>query len=290
MKILRALCDLGSQINLISGHAMQTLRLRKNPTHMHIRNVNGEVVAAKGIARLNLIAKIDDKVTEQIDAYVVPNMLHNLPKQKIDISKWNHIRKIQLADSNFNEPGKIDLLLGADFYSRTIINGIRKMNGAPTAQRTTFGWIVFGGHDDTFMHASLVNTITHGEKSVTNDELMVMLGKFWQLDHVPIKRYRTQEEQKCEDIFTKSITTDAEGRYIARMPLQPDATKPIGTYELAYARLMQMERRFARDPVLKENYIKFMHEYEALEHMELVLLMNAIATQQFTFRIMQQEG
>lgn len=69
---------------------------------------------------------------------------------------------------------------------------------------------------------------------------MEMLAKFWRLDQVPTKRYRTQEEQLCEDIFVKSITTNHEGRYIERIPLQPNAPAVIGTYDLAYARLMQM--------------------------------------------------
>ncbi|XP_055307797.1 uncharacterized protein LOC129571937, partial [Sitodiplosis mosellana] len=54
------------------------------------------------------------------------------------------------------------------------------------------------------------------------------------------------------------------------MPLQPDAPQVIGTYDIAYARLMQMERKFARDPALREKYTKFMRDYEELNHMSRV--------------------
>ncbi|XP_055307270.1 uncharacterized protein LOC129571494 [Sitodiplosis mosellana] len=234
---------------------------------MQIKNLNGDIVAAKGIAWINLISQHDDTVNEYVGAYIVPKMMSNLPSHELDISKWRHLKGIKLADKTFHIPNKVDLLLGADFYSRVIINGIRKQKDAPTAQRTTFGWIVFGGYDHTYQHASIVNTI---EGSVSNEQLLEMITKFWQQDQLPTKRYRTQEEQLCEDIFTNSITTNHEGRYIARMPLQPDAPKVIGSYDIAYARLMQMERKFARDPELKEKYIKFMRDYEELNHMSKV--------------------
>lgn len=97
-----------------------------------------------------------------------------------------------------------------------------------------------------------------------------MLNKFWQQDQIPIKRYRTQEEQLCEEIFIQNITVNQEGRYIARMPLQENAPLVIGSYEIAYARLMQIERKFSRNPELREKYVKFMRESETLNHMSKV--------------------
>ncbi|RZK36074.1 MAG: hypothetical protein EOO61_10965, partial [Hymenobacter sp.] len=157
--------------------------------------------------------------------------------------------------------------LGADFYARVIEGGVRKMKGAPTAQKTSFGWIVFGGYSDALCHASVVNTAQAG---ITNDQLLHMMTNFFEYDKVPKKSYCTQEEHLCEQIFTNHITTDITGRYIARMPLQPNAPAVIDTYQLAYGRLMQMEKRFNRDPLLKENYTKFMREYIELGHMVLV--------------------
>lgn len=265
--VLRALCDLGSQINLITGFAAQLLNLHKTKTLMQIRNLGGDVVTASGIVWLALQSKMDNKVKEHVGAYIVPTLTGNLPKEKIDVSQWTHLRKIKLADRRFNIPSKVDVLLGADFYSRVIESGVRKMNGAPTAQRTSFGWIVFGGYSDALCHASVVNTATAG---ATNDQLLGMLTKFWEYDNVPKKRYRTLEEELCEQTFIKTININGEGRYIARMPLQPNAPPVTETYELAYARLNQMERRFNKDPTLKANYIKFMREYISLGHMEPV--------------------
>lgn len=133
---------------------------------MQIKNLSGDIVAAKGISWLEIASYHDNKVIEQVGAYIVPSMLSNLPKDKIDISKWNHLRRLKLADPNFNVPDRVDVLLGADFYSQVITNGVKERHGAPTAQRTSFGWIVFGGYSDSVQHASIV----------TNDQLMEMLS------------------------------------------------------------------------------------------------------------------
>lgn len=234
---------------------------------MQINTLNGEVVTAKGITWITLLSNVNKYTAETIGAYIVPSMPAKLPKEKIDTSQWNHIKRIKLADKHFNVPNGIDLLLGADFYARIIESGVRKWKGAPTAQRTSFGWIVFGGYSETLSHASIVNTAQVG---VTNDQLMNMLTKFWEYDKIPKRSYRTQEEELCENIFIENITINNDGRYIARMPLQPNAPSVHETYQLAYAHLMQMEKRFKKDEQLKANYVNFMLEYISLGHMELV--------------------
>jgi hypothetical protein len=38
------------------------------------------------------------------------------PVMKLNISSWKIPKNIKLADEQFNEPGSIDLLLGADLF------------------------------------------------------------------------------------------------------------------------------------------------------------------------------
>lgn len=93
---------------------------------MQIRNLGGDVVTASGIVWLALQSKMDNKVKEHVGAYIVPTLTGNLPKEKIDVSQWTHLRKIKLADKRFNIPSKVDVLLGADFYSRVIESGVER--------------------------------------------------------------------------------------------------------------------------------------------------------------------
>lgn len=103
-----------------------------------------------------------------------------------------------------------------------------------------------------------------------NDELMNLLTKYWSIENTLQRRYRTNEEQQCEDIFTSSIIRDQTGRFIAKIPLKPNAPKVVGSRQLALARLKQMHRRFPKDSDLREKYVKFMTEYESLSHMSFV--------------------
>lgn len=56
---------------------------------------------------------------------------------------WSHIRGIQLADPKFFETGRIDVLLGADYYSKVIDSGILR-GILKIAQQTKFVWILSG--------------------------------------------------------------------------------------------------------------------------------------------------
>lgn len=99
---------------------------------------------------------------------------------------------------------------------------------------------------------------------------MQALTRLWEVDKAMDRHHRTEEEQMCEEIFASTTRRDNSGRYIARIPLQPNPPQVVGSRQLALGRLNQMHKRFARDPVLKENYVKFMTEYEELGHMTLV--------------------
>jgi hypothetical protein len=51
-----------------------------------------------------------------LDCAVLSNITGMTPVMKLDISSWKIPKDIKLADEQFNEPGSIDLLLGADLF------------------------------------------------------------------------------------------------------------------------------------------------------------------------------
>ena len=65
----------------------------------------------------------------------------DMPVSPVDsISKWKHLTGLDLADPDFGTPVHIDVLLGADYYSETLLSGWRwGPRGTPYAQRTCFG-------------------------------------------------------------------------------------------------------------------------------------------------------
>lgn len=213
---------------------------------------------------LDVSSTTDETVSTQLELYVQSKFLGALPQTHVDASAWPDIQQLPLADKSFHQPGQIDMVLGAQFYGQIVKEGVRRFENGPTAQNTTFGWIVFGRTHIPLCATPIAMPV------VTNDDLMQKLTRFWELENAPMQHHRTPEEQMCEDIFTSTITRDQTGRYTANIPMQPNPPPVIGSRQLALGRLNQMHRRFQRDPALKEKYIEFMSEYEQLGHMTLV--------------------
>lgn len=123
---------------------VQLLRLRKHSTQIQISSLNG-TASAKGLITLQINSNTsNDNTIESINAYIVPKLMSKLPVSTLNRNKWPHINKIRLADPQFNVPARIDMLLGAEFYAKIIRNGIKRNQDGPTAQKTSFGWIIFG--------------------------------------------------------------------------------------------------------------------------------------------------
>lgn len=72
-----------------------------------------------------------------INALVLPKLNSYLPGKQTNVSNMSKLKRLTLADPNFNEPGPVDLPLGSDVYAKILSEGIRK--GCRTAQNTQLG-------------------------------------------------------------------------------------------------------------------------------------------------------
>jgi len=67
------------------------------------------------------------------------------PSSKLDISTWKIAKDIKLADEQFDQPGGIDLLIGADLFYEMLRSGRRTRPGNyPVLQETVLGWTLSG--------------------------------------------------------------------------------------------------------------------------------------------------
>ncbi|XP_031635447.1 uncharacterized protein LOC116348558 [Contarinia nasturtii] len=123
----------------------------------------------------------------------------------------------------------------------------------PVVSCTTFGWIVYGA-------------LPSSQRIADN------LERLWRVDAVKEKSLLTSEEARCEQIFSETIKRAEDGRYSVAMPIMDNPPKLGNSLRAAIARQLQNERRFRKDPRLKENYIKDIRQFIDLDHMELVPL------------------
>ncbi|XP_045501144.1 uncharacterized protein LOC123698533 [Colias croceus] len=163
----------------------------------------------------------------------------------------------------------MDLLLGVNEYTKILQEGLIKgPSGTICAQNTNLGWIIMGGIN------MKVNTI-HKSLMVTNltsdSNINDLLKTIWEID-IDTNRKLTKEEQLCEDIYERTHERDTNGKYIVTLPFKTEKLlSPEGnTREVAVRRLLQLERRFKRDPDLKKEYLKVIEEYKELKHIEEV--------------------
>lgn len=82
----------------------------------------------------------------ELDCLVVENITQDIPTNGISRNELQVPKGIVLADPQFNQPSRIDLLLGADvFFDLLCIGRMKLADNQPTWQKTRLGWIVSGG-------------------------------------------------------------------------------------------------------------------------------------------------
>ena len=79
----------------------------------------------------------------KVEVIVLSQVTSNLPVTPVSKHRnWTYLEGMQLSDPGFDTPGRIDLLLGADIFSRVILHGWWfGPPGSPSAFETQFGWV-----------------------------------------------------------------------------------------------------------------------------------------------------
>ncbi|XP_071057578.1 uncharacterized protein [Onthophagus taurus] len=94
------------------------------------------------------------------------------------------------------------------------------------------------------------------------------------IDECPSERLLSSEENKCEKNFIKYTTRDEHGHYTVALPFNEKKELLENNLPETLNRFQSLERRLSRDSVLKEEYKRFMVEYEKLGHMKRVANLN----------------
>jgi hypothetical protein len=108
-----------------------------------------------------------------------------------------------LADKQFNQPGSIDLLIGADLFYEMSQTGRRTRPGNyPVLQETVLGWTLAGQTPAT----TNPNNAQHTFLLRKDSKLEHNLNRFWEVESM--EQSTMTAEQACEDLFlTHNSTT-----------------------------------------------------------------------------------
>ena len=80
----------------------------------------------QSVATFTILPLLSSTKKVLVSAIVVPRVTCDLPTQPVHFNaKWSHLNNLHLADPNFCQPNKIDILLGVDVYADVLLNGGR---------------------------------------------------------------------------------------------------------------------------------------------------------------------
>ncbi|XP_050061518.1 uncharacterized protein LOC126551649 [Aphis gossypii] len=268
--LCRALLDSGSQSHFVTSSFITELGINRTKTRVIVNGISSAETTVTEMAECTVTSRLNHK-QYQITGLVTPSITVKLPVNKLDTSNWHHLQGIQLADPTFHLPGKIDMLIGAEFFY-DILQDSKHVGpkGTPILQNSRFGWIVVGCSNniikDDLAHIT-TNVITC---CATYQQLEKQIENFWNIEEVPRVTIMSKEDQISEDHFIKTFKRNENGRYVVRLPFKETPHSMNSSYDIAVRRLAQVERSLIRNPSVYNQYREFMIDYLRQNHMEPV--------------------
>ncbi|XP_045477885.1 uncharacterized protein LOC123683032 [Harmonia axyridis] len=263
----RCLIDSGSMSSFITRKAANLLGLPRHKLDVEVKGLNSMKMNASygSLVLMFRPYKLNGPVL-LTDAIILDRICDEIPSHPIPVSAWSHLAHIKLADESFHTPGKIDILLGADVFSKIMLT--EQIIGKPgqiDAMNTIFGYILMGK-----FYCKSKPSISTFLTSCSDFSTDISLQKFWELDSLPSVEPISPDNKLCDQIFSDQHYRDSEGRYVVSLPFRSCLPQFTGMRELALQRFFTLERRLLKTPDLYKLYVEFMRDYLESNHMEII--------------------
>ena len=260
----RGLLDSGSSISFVSERLAQFLRLPLSTQHIRISGITGvsRGFPLQSIATLTISHLLSSTEKLQVSANVIPRVTCDLHTQPVHFNtKLNHLSDLHLADPNFGQPKKIDILLGADVYADVLLHDRRRgPAGTPVAFETRFGWVLTGKTDNLKISPTVAS---HHVATLAGDDI---LRKFWELEE-RLRDAWNHSPEECTVVcqFAENHKRKDDGGLVVPLPKNPQTT-PLGESRSSAARrLLSLERSLHFKNQFDE-FATVMNEYMNLKH------------------------
>ena len=266
----RAFLDNGAGLSIVSCSMRNTLALRSTGTTVKIDGVGGiSVPEACPLVRVTLSTNYKKGWKKDLTVAVVPKPAMDIPlKNASETKDLTHLQGLVLADSHYDKPGPIDIMLGQDVWDQLFLKGeIMGPEGTPSARQTVFGWVVSGlyqsdGKNKAVPACSYYVSTTQANK-VSDD----LLSQFFKIEEPPSpKKEFTAEEKRVEKEYEETHEFNKEEkRYMVTLPRTPSQLQLGESRKQALNRAASNERSLIR----RQKYNDFqsvMLEYIDLGH------------------------
>ncbi|XP_018403676.1 PREDICTED: uncharacterized protein LOC108780429, partial [Cyphomyrmex costatus] len=237
--------------------------LKKIPVNHYLDTLNCKGSKIKYMCSITL-SPLRRDFEFQVNCLVLDEIEQQMPSEPIEVQHLKIPKHLPLADPSFHMPGRIDMLIGGEWFWRLLCIGQIEINKQGLVlQKTKLGWIV-GGPTYSQIPKSIKCNLSN-VKSPSNIDMQ--LRKFWELESIDDKAPTSQDETNCEQHFIQTYKRDDNGRFVVSIPFKIDPKQLGESRSVAVRRLISLEKRFLKDKNFKASYCAFMQEYEELGHM-----------------------
>lgn len=263
--LVTAILDSGSQGTILTTKCAQRLGINLKPIDMLLNGISDVSTPVKGLTKIN-IATIDGlSVVRDLNVIVLDKIASDLPKFNKSTALENKIKNLKLANSQFNNPQTIDLLIGADLYGQ-VVTGTKIDLGAnyPTAIETIFGYVLIGSCESNIILSKSISMLT------TKDiDLNKIMQQFWNNEEPPIETKLSIDENECEAHYASNTHREPDGRYVTSLPFKLNPLSLGKSADNAKNRFFHLEKKLNANPQLKTAYEEFINDYINSGHMHL---------------------
>lgn len=270
---IRALCDTGSQINLLTERTAQRVLLVRSFCDFSVCGVGDRELKVKGVVVADVMDRHGNGIIQRVKFVIVPYITSPLPIDNIYTKIDDKLERtpLHLADEKFCETGPIEALLGAGLMSQLISPAIESVGDGLIAQSTLLGWIVFGVQpvmtSGTKGKGRSLAICKKRDIASSNEKLEAALKRLYESEEIPGAKLLSPTEQWCEEQYKETHRRDENGRYVVTLLIDPASGNLGDSKQIALRRFYMLESRLSKDPETREKYVKFMREYESLGHM-----------------------
>lgn len=193
-KPLRALCDTGSQVNMISETAARSTLCPIQKCNVRVNGVNGSKSSPHTRKMTcGLVSRFDNVVVATIDLLIVPEVLGTwLPQIGHRSLKMPRNVEEGLADPAAHVSAPVDVLLGAGVWATIIRNGLISSESGLILQPSSLGWLIFGGIVVTLREMVVASDMVNESES----RIDWLLRQFWEIEEVSTTRSRDAEQEQ----------------------------------------------------------------------------------------------
>ncbi|XP_057656782.1 uncharacterized protein LOC130894179 [Diorhabda carinulata] len=262
---VRAILDSVSMSSFITESLHSKLNIPKQTINFAVSGLNSAFSNVKYKCCLKFKSQHKNFTTD-LSCFILPEITGNLTTFYIDKQKLLIPKYINLADKNFNKPGPIEMLIGADIFWNVLRPNQLKLNtNGPVLQETQLGWLVSGKIQGFQISNNIVCNLVKNKGDLYIQD---QLSKFFEIESVKTASPWSKEEMDCETHFKDTTTRTQEGRFVVSIPLKA-SPKILGeSLGLAKRRFKSLEQKFSKEYQFSRMYKNFILEYERLNHMQ----------------------